>query len=202
MADKRNRIERRARQRNAARSDILDAARRVASRKRARDLSLRSVAAEAGFTPAALYGYFRSKDELLLALAADDLAEIVHAMRRATASPGANGRLSAVGAAALERLNCAETLAAASGAMASGASNNDVERLFNGRLIAVLTELSAAIGKPARARESQQDVVLIAATLTGLALLMRAGRLQALGFDAKELLMRLEQRFSADAQAP
>ena len=55
-------------------SGILDAARRVAARDGARELSLRSVAAEAGFAPAALYGYFASKDELLLALAADDLA--------------------------------------------------------------------------------------------------------------------------------
>ena|SRR5437762_5386158 len=200
MTKDRNRVERRARQRNASRTDILDAARRVASRKRARDLSLRSVAAEAGFAPAALYGYFRSKDELLLALAADDLADIVQAMRQAMAAPGANGRFSAAGAAALDRLSRTETLAAAPGAMGSGATNGDVERLFNGRLIAALTELSAAIGKPARARESQFDVLLIAAALTGLALLTRTGRLRALGFDATELLARLEQRFSAEPQ--
>ena len=57
----------------ASRSSILEAARRVAARDGARDLSLRAVAAEAGFAPAGLYSYFRSKDELLLALAADDL---------------------------------------------------------------------------------------------------------------------------------
>ena len=55
--------------RAASRTAILDAARRVAAREGARDLSLRGVAAEAGFAPAALYGYFRNKDELLLALA-------------------------------------------------------------------------------------------------------------------------------------
>src|SRR5579872_1298280 len=42
----------------ASRSAILEAARRVAARDGARDLSLRAVAAEAGFAPAALYGYF------------------------------------------------------------------------------------------------------------------------------------------------
>ena len=70
----------------ASRTAILDAARRVAAREGARDLSLRGVAAEAGFAPAALYGYFRSKDELLLALAADDLSVLARAMREAAAT--------------------------------------------------------------------------------------------------------------------
>src|SRR5260370_34013471 len=59
--------------RAASRTAILDAARRVAVRDGARDLSLRGVAAEAGFAPAALYGYFRNKDELVLAFGTDDL---------------------------------------------------------------------------------------------------------------------------------
>src|SRR5687767_3886424 len=63
------RIPRERTSKAASRIAILDAARRVAARDGARDLSLRGVAAEAGFAPAALYGYFRNKDELLLALA-------------------------------------------------------------------------------------------------------------------------------------
>src|SRR5882757_8693781 len=89
---------------------ILDAARRVAARDGARDMSLRGVAAEAGFAPAALYGYFRNKDELLLALAADDLTSIARAMRGA-------GGLAGAGAAALALLSGAETMAAASAAL-------------------------------------------------------------------------------------
>src|SRR5579872_3402832 len=98
-----------------SRSAILDAARRVATRDGARDLSLRGVAAEAGFAPAALYGYFRNKDELLLALAADDLTALSRAMR------GAGSGLAGAGAAALALLSGAETMAAASAALA-GAS--------------------------------------------------------------------------------
>src|ERR1700744_2423682 len=78
----------------ASRSAILEAARRVAARDGARDLSLRSVAAEAGFAPAALYGYFRGKDDLLLALAAEDLAGLARAVR------GAGGGLTGGGRAA------------------------------------------------------------------------------------------------------
>lgn len=186
------REERRARQRQSARVDILESARRVAARDGARNLSLRGVAAEAGFAPAALYGYFRNKDELMLALAADDLSRIAQAMR--TAANTIDGdQLTAAASAALEMLSNTETLAAASGAFAPEASGSEMERLFNGRLIAALTALSNATGSPAQNRDQQADVVLLAAALTGIAVLERNGRLQALGFSAAELLPRLRQ---------
>jgi AcrR family transcriptional regulator len=150
-------------------------------------LSLRGVAAEAGFAPAALYGYFRSKDELLLALAAEDLGRLAKVMREAPSLSGAS-------AAALSLLHGAETIAAASGALSEG-GNSEAERLFNGRLIAALKALSDASGLPADSRQSQCDVVLVAASLTGLALLTRSGRLSALGFTPEEILARLDARF-------
>ncbi|HEX3756105.1 MAG TPA: TetR family transcriptional regulator [Rhizomicrobium sp.] len=178
----------------ASRAAILEAARRVAARKGARDLSLRGVAAEAGFAPAALYGYFRNKDELLLALAADDLSMLARSMREA-GGPN-NGGLAGASAAALALLSGAETMAAASAALPS-ASGGEAERLFNGRLIAVLKALSDAGGLPADSRQSQCDIVLVAAALTGLALLARSGRLGALGFSPEEILQRLDGRFGA-----
>src|ERR1700744_2564944 len=105
-----HRQTRRERAHNATRESILDAARHVAERDGARDLSLRGVAAEAGFAPAALYGYFRNKDELLLALAADDLTSLGRGIR------GSGVGLAGAGAAALELLRGAETMAAASAA--------------------------------------------------------------------------------------
>lgn len=190
------RADRRTRQRDASRKGILAAARRVAVREGARNLSLRSVAAEAGFAPAALYVYFRDKDELLLALAADDLALLAHAMRDASRE-GANGRsFAATAATALDLLANTETLAAAWASIAPQANDSDTGRLFNGRLIAALTVLSAAAGEPARTRESQTDVVLLAAALAGLALFLRSGRLEALGFSEEELLARLESRLA------
>jgi AcrR family transcriptional regulator len=172
-----------------SRISILEAARRVAARDGARDLSLRGVAAEAGFAPAALYGYFRNKDELLLALAAEDLGSLARAMR-------GTGDLAGAGTAALHLLRGAETMAAASGAlMGAGLKNSDAERLFNGKLIAALKALSDAGGLPADSRESQCDVVLVAAALTGLALFARSGRLGALGFTPDEMIARLDGRF-------
>jgi len=175
--------------RAASRTAILEAARRVAARDGARELSLRGVAAEAGFAPAALYGYFRNKDELLLALAADDLTALARAMRGA-------GGLAGAGAVALDLLSRTETMAAASAAL-PGAGGQDAERLFNGRLIAALKALSDAGKLPSDSRESQCDVVLVAAALAGLALLARSGRLEALGFTPQEMIARLDGRFRA-----
>jgi AcrR family transcriptional regulator len=187
--------------RAASRTAILEAARRVAARTGARDLSLRGVAAEAGFAPAALYGYFQNKDELLLALAADDLTALARTMRGA-------GGLASAGAAALDMLRGAETMAAASAALSGTPPDStkdggnkdklaDAERLFNGRLIAALKALSDAAGLPSNSRESQCDVVLVAAALAGLALLARSGRLEALGFKPEEIIARLDRRFRA-----
>ena len=181
----------RAAARAASRTAILEAARRVAAKAGARDLSLRGVAAEAGFAPAALYGYFRSKDELLLALAADDLGRLARVMREAEGLPAAS-------AAALSLLRGTETIAAASGALTEG-GNSEAERLFNGRLIAALKALSDASGLPSDSRQSQCDVVLMAAALSGLALFARSGRLSALGFKPEEILARLDGRFAKRA---
>src|ERR1700744_1194392 len=112
----------RRRSKQASRTAILEAGRRVAARGGARGLSLGGVAAEAGFAPAALYGYFRNKDELLLALAAEDLTQLARVMK-------GSGGLAAAGAAALDLLKGAETMAAASAALAEGAPElNEAER--------------------------------------------------------------------------
>jgi AcrR family transcriptional regulator len=175
--------------RAASRSSILEAARRVAARDGARDLSLRAVAAEAGFAPAALYGYFQGKDELLLALAAEDLSGLARAMRDA-------GGLAGAASAALSLLGDTETFAAASAALPREGGKGEAERLFNGRMIAALRALSEAGGLPSESRENQCDVVLLAASLSGLAMLARSGRLAALGFKTEEILARLDSRFA------
>jgi len=190
------RSERRARTRDASRAAILDSARRVAARDGARNLSLRGVAAEAGYAPAALYGYFANKDELLLALAADDLQSLSRAMRDAVAS-GGSGKLTAASSAALVLLRDNETFAAAQGALPQEAGSSEAERLFNGRMIAALKVLADATGQPANSRDAQRDVVLVAAALTGLAMLARSGRLNALGFTPEEILARLDGRFTS-----
>lgn len=190
------RRERRVRSREATRAAILDAARRVAARDGARNLSLRAAAAEAGFAPAALYSYFQSKDALLLALAADDLVVISRAMRSAAELHNGATPLAAASAAALALLQNTESIAAASAALPSRPGSGESERQFNGRLIAALTTLSQAAGRSTKDRGAQVDVLLLAATLTGLAVLARSGRLAALGFSSAEAIARLDAVFA------
>lgn len=182
--------EQRAKSRDTTRTNIMSAAREVAKRNGAARLSLRSVAAEAGFAPAALYVYFRNKNDLMLALAADDLGDIARVMRQACAhADKARGARTAV-SATLDLLSKSETLAAAVIALNSRPDSR-AGRLFNGRLIAVLSALAAATGAPVDAREGRADVLLVAATLTGLAMLVRSGRLEALGLAPDEVLARM-----------
>jgi AcrR family transcriptional regulator len=193
-----HRAERRARARELTRSAILRAARAVAAREGAADLSLRGVAAEAGFAPAALYGYFKNKSELLVALAAEDLTALAHAMRDAEGDVEAGGvsRLGAAAGVALDLLQHTETFAAASAALPPHAGAGDAERLFNGRMIAALRALSEAAGNPSRSRAEQADVVLLASALTGLAVFARSGRLEALGFSPADMIAAIDRRFS------
>jgi AcrR family transcriptional regulator len=155
------------------------------------------VAAEAGFAPAALYGYFASKDELLLALAADDLAVLARTMREAVVHRQDRGKLAAAASAALTFLRDSESLAAAPGALAAQSGASDAERLFNGRLIGALKVLSDAAGNRAGSRDEQCDAVLLAAAVAGLALLCRSGRLDALGFSVEEIVARIEERLTS-----
>jgi AcrR family transcriptional regulator len=187
-----NRIQRHT----VTRAAILEAARRVAARDGAQNFSLRSVATEADFAPAALYSYFKSKNDLLLALAAEDLSGLARVMRESANTRGAGSRLGAAARAALDHLQKTETIVAASAALPSESGASDAERLFNGRLIAVLKSLSDATGVALNNRESQADVVLLASALTGLAVLARSGRLAALGFAPDEIVAALDRRFS------
>ena len=188
------RAERRARAREFTRAAILAAALHVAVREGAANLSLRAVATEAGFAPAALYGYFANKSELLIALAAEDLGTVTRSLRELRAEAPALDRAAN---AAVDMLRQSETMAAGAAALSSATGAGEAERLFNGRLIATLRALSETCGTPDDSRQGQADVVLIAATLTGIAVLARSGRLQALGFSPAELIAALDRHFSA-----
>ncbi|MGH9694879.1 MAG: helix-turn-helix domain-containing protein, partial [Bryobacteraceae bacterium] len=78
-------------QRNSARTAIIEAARRLALHEGAISFSLATVAKEAGFVAATVYGYFRSKEELILAVIADDLAALAALMRTRTVAEELDG---------------------------------------------------------------------------------------------------------------
>ena len=192
------RVERRSRQRAANRTAILEAARRVAAREGAGALSLRAVAGEAGYAPASVYEYFRNRAELVLALAAEDLGGLARSLKEGTQARGAGtGALQMAAKTVLEVMLSSGALPAAAATLHSGEAPTEAERLFNGKLITALTAFAEAAGRAPKTREEQADVVLLTATVTGLAVLARAGRLKTLGFEEDALLERLEKRFAA-----
>lgn len=73
--------EARLARRSVARAVIIEAGRRLALRDGVGELSLSAVAAEAGFNPSTVFGHFRNKDELLLAIVAQDLGALAALMR-------------------------------------------------------------------------------------------------------------------------
>jgi AcrR family transcriptional regulator len=192
------RSERRSRQRAANRTSILDAARRVAAREGAGELSLRAVAGEAGYAPASVYEYFRNRAELVLALAADDMGSLARLLREAAAGRAAGpGAFALAAKTVLALMRESGALPAAAATLEGAEAPPEAERLFNGRLIAALTAFAEAAGRVPKTREDQADVVLAAAAVTGLAVMARAGRLKALGLDEDLLLDRLDKRFAA-----
>jgi len=188
------RIERKTRQRAANRAAIIDAARRVAAREGTAGLALRAVAGEAGYAPASVYEYFRNRAELVLALAAEDLGQLTRVLRE---KPKAEGDFAGAARVALSLIQESGALGAAASSLEESKVPPDAERVFNGRLIAALTALADATGSSRNSRGEQADVVLFAAGIVGLAILVRSGRLKALGFEQQELLDRLGARFSA-----
>lgn len=88
---------RRARARTAqeqelVRRQFLECARRVHARDGASGLTMRRLAAEAGYSPGAIYLYFPSRQELLRELWAEDLQGLLAAMQAAMEAPGVRGQ--------------------------------------------------------------------------------------------------------------
>jgi AcrR family transcriptional regulator len=71
--------------RERRRQQILDAARRQFARNGFHQTSMQDVLQEAGLSAGALYRYFRSKEEIIAAIAADALAQVTAPMRQLAA---------------------------------------------------------------------------------------------------------------------
>lgn len=191
------RTERRTRQRAANRAAILDAARRVAAKDGAVNLSLRSVAAEAGYAPASVYEYFQNRAELIIALASDDLAGLVRELRELKSDQPSLG---AAAKAVLEQLRVSRALPATVQSLSPFSIPAEAERLFNGKLIAALTAFAEAAGlAPIADRARQAEVLLAVSAVIGLSVLTRSGRLTALSMDQDFLIERLAALYSPSA---
>jgi AcrR family transcriptional regulator len=95
-------LSRRDRRRAETREEILDAAREVFAETGALDFSLSEIARRLGFTPAALYRYFDSRDDLIKALAESAIANLAAALGTVSPSRPPDERVVEMGMAYLE----------------------------------------------------------------------------------------------------
>ena len=95
-------MERRARRHSETRDEIMLAAREVLLERGAADLSLREIARRAGYSPAALYKYFDSKDDVVKALADSAMGALLEAFAAVPAGTPPDERAVEIGLAYLE----------------------------------------------------------------------------------------------------
>lgn len=174
------------------RKAILDAARRVLGAKGADGLTIRAVAAEAGYAPGAVYSYFRSRAELLAELHVQDLAALARSLREMKATQPKD-------VLAARLCDLFSHLARDEGAIDAlmyplGAGGGDVgaeaRRAVTGRFIALLTSLHEPLAKGGHAQASALTLASAASSI-GLAILSRTGSLEALQMDGARVLAAL-----------
>ncbi|HEX7007828.1 MAG TPA: helix-turn-helix domain-containing protein [Alphaproteobacteria bacterium] len=176
---------------------ILDAARKVFEAEGLEGASLRAIAAEAGYTPAALYFHFDSKEALYAELLRASLARLGTAVGRAVArARGPAGRLRAAALAFFDfyarnprDLDLGFYLFR--GGMKPKGLGRERDRQLNAALAAALrpiAEAAAALG--ATKTEAEMLMVDAFAHAAGLLLLAHTARIRMFGASAPELMAR------------
>jgi len=178
----RRREDRREASHASKRAEILSAARRVFARDGAKGLTIRAVAAEAGYVPGAVYFYFHSKAAILSELAVSELAGLTRQLK-ATSSKDAAERA----AAAAEAFAAAHAIFSLD--LESQGVNPGSERVLLGRLIALFQTVSEPLelgGLPPE--QAQARALGLSSAAIGLATLARMGKLDKLGVTAASTL--------------
>ncbi len=192
---------------------ILAAAGRVFAEHGLEGASLRAIAREAGYTPAALYFHYASKEEIYADLLAESLARLDAAVAEA-----------AEGAAAADKATQEQALARLRGAafaffdfyrdqpgdlqlgfylyrgMKPMGLTVELNTRLNAALVAVLDRMQrplADLGLPPSAAE--QATASLFAQITGLLLLLHTGRIKLFAVEARELLTDYLDRMIASA---
>ena len=82
--------ERKERDKELRRHQIMDAAKMVYSKKGSSSATIENIAEEAGFSPATIYLYFKNKDELSASLSLQMLNDLVEKIKNISNQNGLN----------------------------------------------------------------------------------------------------------------
>jgi AcrR family transcriptional regulator len=188
----------------AKRERILDAARQIFEADGLEAASLRGIAAAAGYTPAALYFHFDSKEALyaeVLSASVERLAEAIGAAASKADEPGV--RLSAAALAFFDfYAENPRDLDLGFYLFRGGMRPKGVGRERDKALNAALAAALSPIGEAARALGADETTVNLTvadlfAHATGLLLLAHTGRIRMFGASARELMVEAIARRAA-----
>jgi AcrR family transcriptional regulator len=177
------------------RAAIIEAARRVFAAHGLEGASIRLIARAAGYTPGAIYFYFPGKEHIYGDILSESLAALGRAVKdAAAAAPDEEARLRVAAQAFFvyyrdhpDELELGFYLF--QGIRRRGLTP-ELDRQLNGRLIATLRVLAAAIRDFAKLDEASANLetVATASHLVGVLLMDKSGRLQTLGFTGETLV--------------
>jgi AcrR family transcriptional regulator len=176
---------------------ILDAARKVFEADGLDGASLRSIAAAAGYTPAALYFHFESKEAIYAEALRISLANLGQAVRRATSrakAPADQLRAAAIGFFRYYADNPRDLdlgFYLFRGGMKPHGLGKERDEILNAALEAALRPIAdAAEALGARREEAKLLMVDTFAHAAGLLLLAHTGRIRMFGASAPNLMER------------
>ena len=177
------------------RAAIVEAARRVFAERGLEGASVRLIARAAGYTPGAIYFYFPSKEHIYGEILSESLASLGRAVKdAAAAAPDDESRLrDAARALFLHYRDHPDELELGlylfQGVRKRGLTP-ELDRQLNGRLIAALRIVSAAVRDLSKLDETAANLetVALASHIVGILFMEMSGRLKTLGFTAEVLV--------------
>jgi AcrR family transcriptional regulator len=182
------------------RQAILTAARAVFERAGMAGATMRAIAEAAGYVPGAVYAYFPTKEAILGELLVQSLSHLNQTIKVAVARQAdkPDACLAAAALALHDYYQASRAELELSLILVQGGAvlTPELERLINGRLIAVLQQIAGAIcaATGIAPAEAEGEAVMLFAEVAGLLLLGATGRLHMLRQDSATLVNRAVQR--------
>src|SRR5437667_10839753 len=189
---------------------IMDAARQVFEAEGLDGASLRAIATAAGYTPAALYFHFESKEAIYAEVLRESLAELAKAIARAIARAGTPAERLRAAAMAFFRYYADNPrdldlgFYLFRGGMKPQGLGKERDDLLNAALESAMEPIAAAAQALGAPREEARSLMAdIFAHAAGLLLLAHTGRIRLFGASAPHLMERfVEAKVAALSENP
>ena len=177
---------------------IIDVARQIVDEQGPKALTVRTIAAAAGYSPGAVYSYFNSMEELAMELIYQDLNRLARNLKNAFNNEQVEGQspnkfdtlvtLAQTSLNNLEHMGPLNHFANLVFDQKKSPPDSEQGRMITGRLLQILGIFQDAIANISDQRQKSREVLVFTCMILGLSLLQRSGRLDVLGFTTTELI--------------